>query len=582
MSSKTVTPAVLAKPSRLAAHVCTGVIVLSAALASCGCEKTGTATSKTKPDAGAESSAAAPVDNHCRDLMQSIVGTFELSQLGVSSDLNQAVSLMNQWARSCRAADAQAFMLTPASAGALAPYLSIQEFKAVEHGNYTMRDGQHLRNCRLFRTLQERNMGKTSSELGRIANLFKHVVRNLDLVEQHRDGIPLSIFETYLIGHGTAEDRAWLFGSMLRQMKIDCVVLFPEGTKADAGPAPFLIGVLLEGQVYLFDPRAGLPIPAPATADGAEAVATLTQVRAEPALLKALDIDAEHPYPITAENLGKPSVGVIGDTSTWSPRMEQIQPEFTGARAMIVFDSLIDSEGRRGLLSRVANYEAGAWEPKSVGVWKYPEGQLAGFESLSGQHSQTLARLTLAWNAPIEIDMNTGALKPGKKLFTGRIAQVEARYDDAATRYTAVQIGRKNTADELERRGVPRAAFENPQNRLMMDPADEDAVFFTGVCKLEQGTPGDLRVAADKFRHYLKHYENGVWTSASRYLLALTLADQGKPAEAVELLKAIPADHPQKVGIHYLIRKWDNAAAKSAPAAEPAAPAKEESAAPNK
>src|SRR5205814_927026 len=134
-------------------------------------------------------------------------------------------------------------------------------------------------------------------------------VRAIGLVPTPAENLPLSTYEVYLFGKGTAEDRAWIFVNALKQLRIDAIVLLPRRAN-DQGPTaadrPFLVGVLLESQVYLFDPRAGTPIPAPAGHDTTWRAATLAETVSDPAVLKQLDAGSDRPYPISAEDLKQP------------------------------------------------------------------------------------------------------------------------------------------------------------------------------------------------------------------------------------------------------------------------------------
>src|SRR5262249_54912927 len=154
----------------------------------------------------------------------------------------------------------------------------------------------------------------------------------------------------YLLGKGTAQDRAWIFVNILRQMKLDAVLLYPGPPADGASPpadAPFLVGVLLDGQVYLFDVALGGPVPATGSSSGATEDshgATLAEAAGDPQVLKQLDVGESRPYPIRAADLARPGVVIVGESSLWSPRMEALQTQFVGDRAMIISDPLTDRE----------------------------------------------------------------------------------------------------------------------------------------------------------------------------------------------------------------------------------------------
>src|SRR5262249_27066575 len=147
------------------------------------------------------------------------------------------------------------------------------------------------------------------TELEKVTAVFGHVIRAVGLVPSPLKDLPLTPYEVYLLGKGTALDRAWIFVNVLRQLKIDAVLLAPrlgvEAVPAVVGAQPFLVGVLLDGQVYLFDPLAGVPIPAlvrESASATVPSVATLEQAASDAAVLQQLDAQGK-PYPIRAADL---------------------------------------------------------------------------------------------------------------------------------------------------------------------------------------------------------------------------------------------------------------------------------------
>src|SRR5262249_47054332 len=152
-------------------------------------------------------------------------------------------------------------------------------------------------------------VGEGQADLEKVTNVFSHVVRAIGLVPQPLYDLPLTVYEICLLGKGTAADRAWIFASILRQLKIDAVLIYPRALGTIAANAadeqPMLVGVLLDEQVYLFDPQAGVPVPASGAATGPARVATLTEAANNAAVLKQLDAPGR-PCPIAAADLEHP------------------------------------------------------------------------------------------------------------------------------------------------------------------------------------------------------------------------------------------------------------------------------------
>jgi hypothetical protein len=528
-----------------------------------GCDNSPTPTDKSRTVAQAD----VQTDTQCADLLQSVRGLFRLEDLGVTSDIEHGISILNQWQRLCQNQTQDEFDLAPEVRTVLAEKLPAEQLARVRRALYTTRDGEHLRDCLLFKAVQDHAVGTANRDLGRAINLFQHVVWNVQLVASHPEEVPLSPYEIYLVGQGTAEDRAWLFAELLRQLKIDAVIVQPQlAGEASEARRPFLVGVLLDNETYLFDPTLGLPVP---TADSPLAsgpdvhVATLAQVQADPALLKQFDLDPEHPYPIRPEQLQNPTVAVIGQTCFWSPRLEQLQPAFTGARAMVIYDGLVNPSGGRGLLARVASSSGHGWDAPPT-VWPYPESQLQAYASMTAQQQQMLLTLTAPLNTPYVPRLNAEKrvmLVPERIQFRARIAQTQGKFENAVKDYTFVQL----------RCQIPAEAQVAPEFRRLHQTARAQATFWIGVCKLAQGKPADRNVAVDKFRQYLKDAPDGTWVNACREALAAHQAEQGHPSEAVTLLEEIPADHPQHLRSLYLIHHWRQSAPpeKAAPENKP-------------
>ena len=150
---------------------------------------------------------------------------------------------------------------------------------------FTAYDGFELQEAVWLRDLSNWARGNTLDDRQRVAKLFDWTVRNIELDRNSLERTPQMPWETLLLGHGTAMERAWVFILLARQQGIDAAVLAttiaPTGepeASASGGKAhgrlatapvpmadlrPWCAAVLIEGQLYLFDTALGLPIPAP-------------------------------------------------------------------------------------------------------------------------------------------------------------------------------------------------------------------------------------------------------------------------------------------------------------------------------
>ena len=199
-------------------------------------------------------------------------------------------------------------------------------------------DARHIQEAIWIRDISRWAHGEGFNDVARATALFDWTVRNIQL-EPDDDSVPRRPWQTLLYGRGTAEQRAWVFARLGRQLGLDVVILsIPPAAAADGKSAPktaaakfWLPALFSEGQLYLFDTRLGLPIPGP---DG-KGVATLEQVRKDDALLRKLDIDGAK-YPVTAESLKSVEIDLVADPFSLSRRASQMEANLSGDDRLIL------------------------------------------------------------------------------------------------------------------------------------------------------------------------------------------------------------------------------------------------------
>jgi hypothetical protein len=105
----------------------------------------------------------------------------------------------------------------------------------------------------------------------------------------HGTGYQRFPWQSLMLGRGDYLDRAKLFLRGLDMMKLDAVILADAGTdqsSTERQSQPWAVGVLIGGQIFLFDTRLGLPIPGSRPGS----IATLSELRSQPELLDQLDL----------------------------------------------------------------------------------------------------------------------------------------------------------------------------------------------------------------------------------------------------------------------------------------------------
>lgn len=121
-------------------------------------------------------------------------------------------------------------------------------------------------------------------------------------------------------GVHTCRSRALVFLQMLQQLRIPAgLVGFGQANEARY----WACGVVGEqGEIYLFDPRLGLPLPGP---DG-KGIATLQEMQSKPEeILNQLDFGKSGKYDVTAEQVKKSRLSLVVSLSAMAPRMKYLE-----------------------------------------------------------------------------------------------------------------------------------------------------------------------------------------------------------------------------------------------------------------
>jgi hypothetical protein len=211
------------------------------------------------------------------------------------------------------------------------------ELKEIDSPNYTRLDGHHLDRCFLLRDavhalevkgVKTGGAAVTETPLDQARRAFAWVVRQVRLGEHQGEAVPPAF--ALRRGWGRPLERALVFLAMLEQLGdpeaarpdvLGCLLYVP-GEK-EGRMRFWACGVILgDGKdVYLFDPRLGLPLPG---AKG-QSIATLSQVRKQPDVLAQLNLDENHRYDVTAEQAKKAHALLVAPLSSLSPRMHHLQ-----------------------------------------------------------------------------------------------------------------------------------------------------------------------------------------------------------------------------------------------------------------
>jgi hypothetical protein len=153
-------------------------------------------------------------------------------------------------------------------------------------GGFSEAEARLLEQAVWCRDISQWARREAATDVDAAVALFDWTVRNLQLdADGAREAVTVHHpWQALIYGHGTAAHRAWVFVELCRQQGIEAAVFQP-AAGADDKPAPLLVGALIDGEIYLFDPALGLPLPSAASSEGAPAAGTLKELVAQPELL---------------------------------------------------------------------------------------------------------------------------------------------------------------------------------------------------------------------------------------------------------------------------------------------------------
>src|SRR5262249_36789232 len=155
-------------------------------------------------------------------------------------------------------------------------------------------------------------------ERGRLA--FAWAMRQVWLLDQPAPPMPPE--QIVRLGFGPVAFRSVAALAVLQQAGVDAGLVAPPGDGRVL--RSWAVGVLAGKEVCLFDPRTGEPIPGP----GGQGIATLSQVRADPQLVKSAVSATDSSADLKAMVAGS-QVWLCPPLSSLAPRMSWLQSVLT-------------------------------------------------------------------------------------------------------------------------------------------------------------------------------------------------------------------------------------------------------------
>jgi phage antirepressor YoqD-like protein len=221
------------------------------------------------------------------------------------------------------------------------------ELAELEAVHFRPLDAVVLESAVLFRDAARSLEVPGMSPAQQAAFAFDWVARHVLLYEQRQDNLPPAF--VLRAGHGGATDRGLVFLALMHQWRREgCLLVAP-----DMKTAP-LVGLLIDGQLHLFDTRLGLPVPGP----GGKGIATWSEVVKQPDLLANSKI--------TAEQIAAMEAKLAQPLEMAAPRMRYLDSLVQGDEAHIGSERLAthhDLVGAKAALQAAGIAKVGFWLP---------------------------------------------------------------------------------------------------------------------------------------------------------------------------------------------------------------------------
>ena len=547
-----------------------------------GCNPGEDASSQTADDDKSSVRAELVRKRRCSQDFESIHQILRPTKKTMNTELQSALSLLNQWLESCAEFSGQKL---PANEPALKELLSERQLNSLNSSTAGLLDILYLRDQLLMRSMMEHIVEGTPTDVEKVREIFGYIQRNITrdplLIDprlyhfQQANfpesvpgkklsdvAVPRTLFDIILSGRGSDDDLSWAFVTLIRQLNIDAIMVTSAPVpQASQNKLPPIIIVPIGKEILVFCPAAGLEFTSETTPGQANWSVDDLAKDFNQVFNSIADELAEEETIVTLlkqADWKQATVTLPYSPLRISPRSEALQIELAGNLSCEVFTPLQTYNNEPGLIERTSTVTGKLFQNTGVQLWYYPYKMYEDVVNSSKMTNRlrdlylaTINKTVQSIRTSVDQKENLTIKKSlVKRMQLSRVDQILGNESEAISTYMRLQLQGGvpgNTSPEILKENFLRAL------------QSEDARYWSALCQFENE---DYRSAANTLINYLKRYPEGRWQSSALELLADSQAKQKEFTSAAEVFGQIQLPSPERARQLLKLKHWKQQAEK--------------------
>jgi hypothetical protein len=318
-------------------------------------------------------------------------------------------------------------------------------------------DIEYLRNAFFIRQIARRLYGSNSSKIEHASRLFDWVCDEVSLTTPGEfPSVPP--VETLIRGFGDPQERMAIFIELLRQSDLQGAVVAATTKDDPQGLTPWLIGIIDNSDIYLFDPVVGRAVLSPADPNRP---ATLAELATDPTIATR-DYGGSHPL-IDAAKIDRFALLLSVEACQLAPRMQFLEGKLVGDDRVSLYLDLHARVKQAGEIIRPISNQAG------VQTWRFPEETTRSYVAMKRESSEALFRWQQVRHRP-------------------RLADLAGRPEDAIKEIVTLDLA--PVAPVVWELSIQSLKLPVPESRRLIAHAMH-SVPYVGACAQRSSHPDD-------------------------------------------------------------------------------------------